>query len=429
MRTNRFPLLLAISGLLLASCGGDQRSQTNSGQDNGAEQVSKEMVFKLEKVADDLTAPMLYTHAGDGSGRQFIVEQPGRILVFKDGKVSNEPFLDLTSVVVPLNEGYSEMGLLGLAFHPDYKTNGRFFVYYSTGTNQKGADHKSVLAEYKVSAGNPDRAEQNEKRLMEIQEPESNHNGGCLAFGPDGMLYVSLGDGGGAGDQHGTIGNAQNPEQLLGSIIRLDVNKPSGNTPFSIPADNPFVDKPGRDEIYANGLRNPWRFSFDRKTGTLFCADVGQDKYEEVNIIEKGKNYGWRPMEGLHVYDEKLKNQLKGDFTPPINEYDRSLGMSITGGFVYRGKQFPALDGKYFFGDWTGRLFYLEQNGNEWQRKELTFADNNEGKIDLRVNSFGEDENGEIYVVGQRKVGATSHTGEIYRLTLANAPGQSVGMK
>ena len=240
---------------------------------------------------------------------------------------------------------------------------------------------------------------------------------------------MGLGDGGGAGDQHGTIGNAQNPEQILGSIIRLDVNSTSGNASFTVPADNPFVNKPGRDEIYANGLRNPWRFSFDRSTGQLFCADVGQDKFEEVNIIEKGKNYGWRALEGFHVYDEALKKQLKSDFASPIAEYDHSLGISITGGYVYRGKQFPALEGKYFFGEWSGRLFYLEQNGADWERKALSLGDNEEGKVDFRVNSFGEDEDGEVYVVGQQKVGATSTSGVIYRITLAGQADKQVGMK
>jgi glucose/arabinose dehydrogenase len=321
------------------------------------------------------------------------------------------------------------MGLLGLAFHPDYKNNGRFFVYDSTPSNQKGSDHQSVLAEYKVSAGSPDKAELTEKRLMAIEQPEPNHNGGCLAFGPDGMLYLGLGDGGGGGDQHGTIGNGQDPETLLGSILRLNVNNAPGHAPFAIPADNPFVNKPGRDEIYAYGLRNPWRFSFDRKTGQLFCADVGQDTYEEVNIIQKGGNYGWRATEGFHVYDEKLKNPLKTDFVPPITEYEHAVGNSVTGGYVYRGKQFPAMEEKYFFGDWSGRLFYLEQMGAEWVRRGLPLEDNEDGQVDFKVNSFGEGENGEIYVLGQKKVGGNSSTGVVYQLTLARQSDKQVGMK
>ena len=429
MEASRFFLPFIVSGFLLSACGGEQNGQTASDQSKRTDQAGEEMVFKLEPLSGKWISPVFLTHAGDGSGRHFVVEQPGRIVIIRDGKVLPDPFLDLTHKVVPLNEGYSEMGLLGLGFHPDYKNNGRFFVYYSAPSNKKGSDHQSILAEYQVSAANPDRAEVTEKRLMEIEQPESNHNGGCLAFGPDGMLYLGLGDGGGAGDQHGVVGNGQDPEELLGSILRLDINKASGNAPFAIPADNPFVNKPGRDEIYAYGLRNPWRFSFDRKTGQLFCADVGQDAYEEVNIIQKGGNYGWRAMEGFHVYDEKLKNQLKTDFVSPIAEYEHAVGNSVTGGYLYRGKQFPAIEGKYFFGDWSGQLFYLEQRGSEWVRKELALEDNADGKVDFRVNSFGEDENGEIYVLGQQKVGGNSSTGVVYRLTLASQSDKQVGMK
>ncbi|MES2731936.1 MAG: PQQ-dependent sugar dehydrogenase [Bacteroidota bacterium] len=398
-------LLLSLS--LLAGCA-KKNDQT----------VTNEPVFKLESVATNLTSPVAITHANDGSNRQFVVEQPGRILILKDGKVSPNPFLDLTGIIIPLNNSYSEMGLLGLAFHPAYKQNGRFFVYYTAKEPGTQTPYKSVLAEYKTSAANSDQADTQGKILMEIDQPESNHNGGCLAFGPDGMLYIGLGDGGGAGDKHGTIGNGQNPEQLLGSILRLDVNQAGSGTPYGIPADNPFVDKPGRDEIYANGLRNPWRFSFDRITGKLFCGEVGQDKYEEIDIIEKGKNYGWRPMEGLHVFDQDLKNQLNGTYAPPISEYDHSLGKSVTGGYVYRGKEFPALIGKYIFADWTGRLFYLEPNGNDWVQKLGRVGDSDEGEVDLNINSFGEDESGEIYVVGQHQVGANSPSGAIFKLTL-----------
>lgn len=411
-------LFLFLMFALLTGCGG-KNDQITLGNPPG--QGIAGPIFKLEQVANQLTSPVVMTNAHDGSGRHFVVEQPGRIQILKEGKIQEKPFLDLTSVVVPLNNAYSEMGLLGLAFHPDFKTNGRFFVYYTAPTNQAGVSNRAVLAEYTTSSSSPDEADPKGKVLLEVDQPESNHNGGNLAFGPDGFLYLGLGDGGGGGDQHGPIGNAQNPEQLLGSIIRIDVDKPSADgLPYSIPEDNPFVGKPGRDEIYANGLRNPWRFSFDRETGKLFCGDVGQNKYEEVDIIEKGKNYGWRPMEGLHVYDEALKNRLNGTYTPPITEYEHSVGNSVTGGFVYRGKQFPALTGKYIFADWSGRMFYLEQNGNDWVQKDCVFEGQDDNKLDLNINSFGEDENGELYVVAQRQTGANSPSGVLYKVTLAN---------
>lgn len=371
--------------------------------------------FRLEKVVDGLVAPIGIAHPNDGSNRLFVLEQPGRIRIIKDGKLLPEPFLNLESKMNKIGEGYTETGLLGLAFHPDYKNNGRFFVYYSAPSDKSGQDHQSVIAEYHVTP-NPNKAGSDEKVLMVVQQPESNHNGGHMAFGPDGYLYIGIGDGGGAGDKHGPIGNAQDHTNLLGTIVRIDIN--SGN-PYAIPADNPFLNNNNvKDEIWATGLRNPWRFSFDRQTGELFCGDVGQNKYEEVNIIEKGKNYGWRAMEGYHVYDQELLNQLDEDLSPPINEYDHSIGNSITGGYVYRGSQYPALNGKYIFGDWSGKIFYLEKAGNKWNRKECRFENFDSTKLDLLVSSFGEDEKGEIYVTTQAKIGPRSKTGTLYKIAL-----------
>ena len=218
-----------------------------------------------------------------------------------------QPFLDVSNQLVPINPGYDERGLLGIAFHPDFKTNHKFYVYYSVPSNTSGSDHKGILVEYMVSANNPDVADISTKRiLLEVEEPESNHNGGNLVFGPDGYLYIGLGDGGGGGDEHGTFGNGQNLGTLLGKIIRIDVN----GQPYTVPKDNPFVNRTdARPEIWAYGLRNPWRFSFDRVTKQLFAGDVGQNKYEEVDIITKGGNYGWRIKEGLHDYD--LQNSAK----------------------------------------------------------------------------------------------------------------------
>jgi glucose/arabinose dehydrogenase len=386
------PLLVVyIIIFLLSAC----KQENKVSEDTPKDSTSAQMNFNLELVADKITAPLVMTHANDGSKRLFVVEQPGRIMLIKNNQLQQEPFLNIASRLAPIDEGYSEMGLLGLAFHPDYSSNGRFFVYYSGPAKKADVHHTSVVAEYKVSAGNPDKADMLEKVIMQIDQPESNHNGGKLAFGKDGFLYIATGDGGGAGDKHGEIGNGQNLNNLLGKILRIDVNE-SG--PYTIPADNPFVNKEGADEIFAYGLRNPWRFSFDRQTGQLFCGDVGQNKYEEVNIIEKGKNYGWRAMEG---------------------EYEHSIGNSITGGYVYRGKQFPELDGKYFFADWSGKLFYLEnQADGTWQRKEVSLAGKG-NNLERNINSFGEDQEGEIYVITQQQTGPKSQTGSIHKLTLS----------
>jgi glucose/arabinose dehydrogenase len=421
-----FPVLAGC--VFFSSCqqgAGTNQTPRNEEADNteiklpteGRPAADAPLTFRLELLAENITAPVGFTHAGDGSNRTFILEQPGRIRIMKENKVLEQPFLDLSNRVAEINPSYSEMGLLGLAFHPEYRSNGRFFVYYSAPSRQKGMDHTSVLAEYQVSADNPDRAGMTEKVIMRYDQPESNHNGGQLAFGPDGFLYVGLGDGGGAGDRHGRIGHGLDSTTILGSILRININDGS---PYSIPGDNPFVGRGGIDEIFAYGLRNPWRFSFDRETGQLFCADVGQNKFEEVNIIKQGKNYGWRAMEGHEVYDEDLARQKKG-FAPPIDVYPREVGISTTGGYVYRGQQFPQLRGHYIFGDWSGKIFYLSQlQEEEWERQAITFQGMDSADIGMKVNSFGEDEMGEIYVCTQQEVGPLSKTGRIYRIVLSS---------
>jgi glucose/arabinose dehydrogenase len=364
--------------------------------------------FKLTPVAN-ATAPVDLGHAFDD--RLFIIEQPGKIRIIKNGNMLEKPFLDISkSKVDKGSNGYSEKGLLGLAFHPQYKKNGRFFIYYSAPTDTKGMDNKSVLAEYHVSVLDPDQADINEKVILQIEEPQWNHNGGQLAFGTDGYLYIGVGDGGGGGDKHGATGNGQNLNTLLGKILRINIDK---GTPYSIPPDNPFIGKQAREEIWAYGLRNPWRFSFDRQTGKLFCADVGQNLFEEIDIIEKGKNYGWRAMEGNHVYDASLK---KDNMQAPINDYPREVGVCVIGGFVYRGKKYPALQGKYFFADWNGSIFYLEQEaGGKWKRYECTVKN----KPSFTINSLGEDKQGELYILTQKEAGPLN-PGVVYRLELIN---------
>ncbi|OFV98767.1 MAG: hypothetical protein A3H28_01320 [Acidobacteria bacterium RIFCSPLOWO2_02_FULL_61_28] len=290
------------------------------------------------------------------------------------------PFLDIQDRV----RSGGELGLLGLAFHPRYPANGRFFLNY-TRNGPEGLE--TVIAEYAVSSANPNLANRNSERiLLRFAQPFTNHNGGMLAFGQDGFLYIGTGDGGSAGDP---MRNGQNVETLLGKILRMDVD--SGE-PYASPPDNPFVGRAGRDEIWAYGLRNPWRFSFDRLTGRLIAGDVGQNRREEIDIIVKGGNYGWNIMEGMLCFLPSTNCNQTG-LILPIHDYGRDLGTSVTGGYVYRGKSAPSLTGKYLFGDFgSGRLWALtETTGGQWEAEQLLTAGN--------ISSFGEDEAGEVYVV------------------------------
>jgi glucose/arabinose dehydrogenase len=367
--------------------------------------------IKISLVATGIMAPVAMDCPKDNTKRLFICEQTGKIKIIKNGKILEKPFLDLKNKLDNIGKVYSEKGLLGIAFHPKYKSNGRFFVYYSAPLNEAGYDHKSIIAEYKVSSDADVAGPASQTIIMEIKQPESNHNGGHLVFGPDGFLYIGLGDGGGAGDQHGSIGNGQNLGTILGKILRINVDS---KKPYSVPADNPFVkDKNAQPEIWAYGLRNPWRFSFDRKTGLLFCADVGQDKWEEIDIILKGKNYGWRIMEGNHCYNPSVNCNTKG-LEPPIAEYGHEKGISVTGGYVYRGKNVPFLVGKYVFADWKGNMFYLEGAQGKWTLNEMPIEGKKNNDLDINVNSFGEDEGGELYMLVQKFTGTFTANGSVY---------------
>lgn len=388
---------------------------SSSGKKSAEAQVkdSGKLIFKLEKTVDSLDGPVALENAHDGSGRLFVGEQAGTIRIVRNGKAVKEPFLNIRSSLVHMENKYMDVGLLGFAFHPDYKSNGRFFVHYSAPSEKKGFDNKSVLEEFHVSRDNPNRAEPSGKIILEVEQPEENHNGGNIVFGKDGYLYMGFGDGGGQGDKHGEVGNGQNLNQLLGKIIRIDIDH---GYPYKIPKDNPFVGKKARPEIWAYGMRMPWRISFDSKTGELFCGDVGQDTYEEVDIIRKGVNYGWRAMEGFHIYDTAL-HKKGGEFALPIAEYKHSTGVSITGGYVYRGSQYPAMQGKYIFADWAFKVFYLEKTGQQWVMRNCRFEGKSNNEFPFRINSFGEGEDGGIYMVTQGEVGALSSTGVIYKIT------------
>ncbi|MEW6304709.1 MAG: PQQ-dependent sugar dehydrogenase, partial [Verrucomicrobiota bacterium] len=332
----------------------------------------------LKEMATGLTSPMVLTSLPDGSGRILVADQIGKVHVMgKDGALRPQLFADLTGKMIPLRNAFDERGLLGLALHPQFNQNRRLFVYYSAPP-RPGApakwDHTSHISEFKVPNKEPLQLDlASERVILQIDEPQFNHNGGRIAFGPDGFLYIAMGDGGNANDAglgHGPEGNAQDVNVLLGKILRIDIDK---GTPYGIPQDNPFAKGGGRPEIFAWGIRNPWGISFDRGgKRELFAADVGQSMYEEVNIIVKGGNYGWNKREGFIGFNpenpikppEEAPAKAKDGkpFIDPIVAYknfkghpgDSDIkGISVTGGYVYRGKALPQLTGKYIFGDWS----------------------------------------------------------------------------
>jgi glucose/arabinose dehydrogenase len=348
--------------------------------------------LRLTPVVDGLDRPLFLTHAGDGSGRLFVIEQSGQIRLVRDGVLVATPFLDIRDRV---NAAESEQGLLGLAFAPDYASSGRFYVNYT------GADGSTVISRFRVGA-DPDRADRaTEEQMLSFAQPFANHNGGWLGFGPDGFLYVASGDGGNAND---TQGNAQNLGSLLGKLLRLDVSG-SAATPA---AGNPFLGSAGaRPEIWAFGLRNPWRASFDRSSGELWVADVGQQRTEEVNLqaaATGGVNYGWRNMEGstCRVAGCEVIGVL------PVSEYGRDQGCSVTGGYVYRGSAYPEMTGRYIFGDFcSGRIWSLTRTGAG--NTAVNFTRTLELLSGRAISSFGEDQTGNLYVV--------SYSGEILLLS------------
>ncbi len=345
-----------------------------------ADTTSKWPTIVLSQKIVGLDRPTSITHAGDGSRRLFVTEQEGRIILLKNFAAQKTPFLDITRRVGCCGE----RGLLSVAFPKGYKGKGRFYVNYT----DKSGD--TVVARYRVTS-DPDRADpDSEEILLTVKQPYANHNGGQLAFGPDGFFYIGMGDGGSGGDPHGY---AQNPGSLLGKMLRIDVE--SGAKPYAVPPGNPFINKAGfRPEIWAMGLRNPWRFSFDRQTGDLYLADVGQNKYEEVDFQQAGgkggENYGWNIMEGAHCF--KSSSCDKTNLTPPVSEFGHDKGCSITGGMVYRAGEYQQLQGIYFYSDYcSGRVWGLRRPADQWLTKELL----NSG---LAVSAFGEDEDGNIYL-------------------------------
>lgn len=350
--------------------------------------------FETVLAGGSLSRPTYLTHAGDE--RLFIVEQPGRIRIIQNGELVATPFLDIVDKV---QDAANEQGLLSVAFHPNYGENGRFFINY---TRQDGA---TVIARYQVSDDPNVAIRDSEQVLLTIPQPYGNHNGGQLKFGPDGYLYVGMGDGGSADDP---LGHGQNLETLLGAMLRLNVDFENGDTLYGVPDSNPFVGvDEARNEIWAYGLRNPWRFSFDRATGDLYIADVGQNIYEEVSFqpadSSGGENYGWNIMEGFHCFQQETCDQE--GLVLPIFEYEHSQGCSVTGGYVYRGAAHPTLHGNYFFTDYCSGIVWalVPQADGTWASAQVANTGRN-------VASFGEDLNGELYILGHA-------TGEVLRLT------------
>ena len=455
--------------------------------------ASEPTVIELDTVASGLTAPVGLTHAGDGSGRLFIVEQTGQIRVVADGALLTTPFLDISGLLPVLNSFFDERGLLGVAFHPAYEANGRFYVRYSAPRTGGAAEpcfgtsrgcHSEVLAEYRVSAGDPDVADPSSGVvLFTVDEPQFNHDAGDVAFGPDGFLYFTLGDGGGAHDgladsppSHGPIGNGQNIETTLGSILRIDVDRRpichrgrrtlqvgtpatdahlrhgdvlgacAGDAPttlYGIPADNPFVDTTGADEIYAYGLRNPYKFSFDDGPGgdgALYLADVGQNLFEEIDVIERGGNYGWVIREGFHCFDpfnpttppgacsdagpfgEPLLDPI-AEYSHPGSGFSPEIGITVIGGFVYRGSASPSLVGTYVFGDFaqaffnpSGTLLYLDDPSGSSPTIEQFQIGTDDRDYGLFLKGFGEDEDGEVYACGSTALAPVGTTGVCQRI-------------
>jgi uncharacterized repeat protein (TIGR03806 family) len=389
-------LLLALFATLVIS------GTSNGQEDVVATGVGIEPAFPALRF----NRPVQLTHAGDGSDRIFVVEQAGVVRVFENATDTrtSQVFLDISDRISRVG---NEEGLLGLAFHPDYKTNGRFFVHYSS----KIKDMHAVVAAFDVSQSDPNVADpKSEQILLEQKQPYRNHNGGAIEFGPDGYLYISFGDGGKANDPHL---HGQNLKTLLGSILRIDVDSKSDGKNYGIPQDNPFAGEKykavdARPEIWAFGLRNVWRFSFDRKTGELWAADVGQNKLEEVNLISRGGNYGWNRFEANSDFREDTK-LATNTAQPPVAHYSHQWGLSITGGYVYRGNQFPQLAGLYFYADYV--------SGNLWSLRKTEGGDYDSQLVrrtGKSVSSFGQDENGELFLC--------SFDGSIYRVVPSDEP-------
>jgi len=438
---------------LVAFCALTSGQLSNAAETNAASNIG------LKLIAEGFNAPAVLVSIPDGSGRLLVADQAGVIhLLDRDGKRSEQPFLDLRPKIVELGKGMEERGLLGLALHPQFKSNHKFYVVYSAPLRTNAPpqwDHAERLSEFKTGAADFSAADPaSERVLLEIDEPDWNHNSGRIAFGPDGYLYWTVGDGGAFNDVgdvargrgHPPEGNGQRLQTLLGKVLRLDVDH---GTPYGIPKDNPYADgKKGLPEIFAYGLRNPWGMSFDRGgKHDLIVTDVGQDRWEEINVIVKGGNYGWRLREGFDGFDPKDPLHAPTNaatvgadgkpFVDPVFVYKTlrgrgtdpdSYGVTITGGYVYRGKAFPSLVGKYVFADWSrsmaipsGTLLVATippEAGStaRWTSKPLALKDFPDGRIKSFIWALGEDDEGELYVLANGMNSVSNTRGKVFKL-------------
>ena len=407
----------------------------------------------IEVIATGFTSPIQLVQSPGRNGRRFVIDQTGFIWQLNPDNVKMpQPFLDVSGKITPLNPGFDERGLLGLAFHPDFTQNGRFFIYYTAplrAGGPAGFNHTGVIAEYRTKGGQQNHADASSERIvLQWDHPQGNHNGGTVAFGPDGMLYISIGDGGAGNDlglghvadwytENGG-GNGQDITQnLLGNILRIDVD---GALPYANPPDNPFVGQPGLDEIWAYGLRNPYRMSFDMGGSNMLLAqDAGQELWEEVSVIVRRGNYGWNVKEGTHCFDAEAptvspatcptSDSTTGEvLRDPVIEFANTknpiggLSLTVIGGNVYRGSLAPSLAGKYIFGGATagtapsGRLFMATPTGSGlWPMAELLI--NGTDRLNHVIKGFGQDRAGEVYVMGSEILGPTGNTGKVFRIT------------
>ncbi|XP_030855140.1 HHIP-like protein 2 isoform X3 [Strongylocentrotus purpuratus] len=389
----------------------------------------------FEEFANGLRNPVLAVHANDSTHRLFIAEQVGIVHVYlRNGTRLNDPFLDIQDTVKTSSRRGDERGFLGLAFHPNFVHNSRLFVYYSTLSSSESEIIR--ISEFQTMSNDSNRVNMTtESVILNVEQPAGNHNGGQMLFDDQGYFYAFLGDGGRGGDPFGQYGNAQNLAELLGSVIRIDVDQQQEGLAYAIPPGNPYVsynNSERRHEIYAYGTRNMWRCSIDqgdRQTGEgrgrIFCGDVGQHSYEEIDIIEKGGNYGWRGKEGFSCYDNTMCNDFLENEVLPIHAYPHTIGKSVIGGYVYRGCQYPNLNGKYIFGDYvSGRLFELNENTatQEWNSREFCLGDNTVctgsmlGSFPKNILSFGEDEAGEMYLLSTSEAKTTVPQGKVFKI-------------
>ena len=456
-------LLLLCTMIFFSAC---QKMQPGEESNNApTRNLERNPEVDLQLIAQGLTSPIGVVAVPDETGRLFIIDQDGQIhIVDAMGNLMPVPFLDISARMVTLSPFYDERGLLGLAFHPDYATNGRFFVYYNAPPRPGGPapgrtwNNLSKIVEYHVSAANPNMADPlSERVLIQMDDPQSNHNGGTIAFGPeDGMLYIAIGDGGGANDVGpGHVedwypvnagGNGQDLEQnFFGDILRIDVDGPM---PYGIPMDNPFVGKPGLDEIWAYGFRNPFRFSFDMGTDKkLIAGDAGQLLWEEIDVVKKGGNYGWNVKEGRHCFNAASSlNELPScpdrdiwgtPLTDPVLEMPNfqntkatgKKATTIIGGNVYRGEDIRHLTGMYVFGIFSqnpgtanGELFVARaNNSHNWHFEELELASFPSGHLGQYLKGFGQDNEGEIYVTASTNLGPSGVNGKVYKLVPAGS--------